>query len=92
MRNSSKKKLDKAKDKETEKSQIDHGNHSVVPSVPALKADPTLASPLGLIGPTEWMRIDLANRAFRRYAELQHSLSHTRCCKLRLSYRGKWVG
>ena len=46
-------------------------------------------STLGLIGPSERARIDLANRAFRRYSELQYSLSHTRCCKLKLSYRGK---
>ena len=39
--------------------------------------------------PSERARIDLANTAFRRYAELQYSLSHTRCCKLRLSYRGE---
>ena len=39
--------------------------------------------------PSERARIGLANTAFRRYAELQYSLSHTRCCKLRLSYRGE---
>lgn len=41
------------------------------------------------LDPSERARIDMANTAFRRYAELQYSLSHTRCCKLRLSYRGE---
>jgi hypothetical protein len=43
------------------------------------------------LGPQEQARVDMANRAFRRYAELQYSLSHTRCCKLRLSYRGDYL-
>jgi hypothetical protein len=42
---------------------------------------------VGLISISERNHIDHANYAFRRYAELQYSLSHTRCSKLRLSYR-----
>ena len=95
LKNSNKRRLDRFRDKDKEKSLIYFGNK--VNGAPALKmkidpilnAHQSLTSPLGLIGPTERARIDLANRAFKRYAELQYSLSHTRCCKLRLSYRGK---
>ena len=99
LKNSNKRRLDRLrdKDKEIEKIPIYFGSNNKVTCPPTLnlKIDPTLnksenlAPPLGLIGPTERARIDLANRAFRRYTELQYSLSHTRCCKLRLSYRGK---
>jgi hypothetical protein len=44
------------------------------------------------LGPAEIARINLANKAFRRYTELQYSLSHTRCSKLRLSYREDILG
>ena len=79
-------KRSKLKPKEKEKGQEKENERKGEKEKEDLLSGPT---PMDL-GPQELARIELANKAFRRYAELQTSLSHTRCCKLRLSYRGAW--